>query len=85
MRMICDQLLRLPVDFLPNAKISRTAPGVIGRVRFTLMLRQRKERCIPGIRSQPRRIVNRKTEVIANFRTGDALRLIFMKPRRPFS
>ncbi len=85
MRMISDQLLGLPVHFLPDAKVGGSAPCIVGRMGLALMFRQREQRCIPCVGSQPRRVVDRQTEVIADLRTGDSLRLIFVKPRRPFA
>ena len=83
-RVIRNQLLRLPVHFLPYSKVGGPAPCVVGRVWLALMFRQRQQRCIPGIRAQPRRIVDGQAQIIADLRTGDALRLIFVKPGSPF-
>src|SRR2546422_958549 len=84
-RMICNELLRVLIDFLPHAQIRRAPRGVVRRMRLALMLRQREQRRIPAVASQAGCIVDWKAEVVADFRTGNALRLIFMKPRSPFS
>ncbi len=54
-------------------------------MRLALMLGQRQQRGIPRIRPQPRSIVDRKAEIIADLRTGNPLRLILMEARRPFA
>jgi hypothetical protein len=58
---------------------------MVGGVRFALMLRQSQERGIPPIVPQPRRGVDGKSKVIFDFRTGNALRLILVKPGSPLS
>src|ERR1700733_13404530 len=51
-RVESDQLLRVPIHFLPDAQVRRATPGVIGGMRTALILRQREQRCIPAIASK---------------------------------
>ena len=54
-------------------------------MRAALVFRQFEKRSVPAIGAEAGGGVNRDAEVVADFRTGDALRLIFVKARRPFS
>src|SRR5258708_5299455 len=80
-----DQLLAFTVYFLNDPKIGRTAPGVIGGMRLALMFRKRQKRRVPGVCPQPVRVVDRKSQIIADLGTRSAFRLVFVKLGRPFS
>ena len=84
-RVECDDLLRIFVDFFRDPEICRPSGRVVRRVRLALMLGQRQQGCIPTIAPEPRCIIDRQAKVIPDLRTRDALRLIFVESRRPFT
>ena len=49
------------------------------------MLGERQQRCVPTVGVQPRRRVDRQPEIVADFRTRDALGLILVKAWRPLA
>src|SRR5262245_58778232 len=80
-----SDLARYGIDFLRDAQIGRSAPDVIRRVLPALPLGQRLDRRFPRVGSHPSRVVDRQPQIIAKFRPSDALGLILMEPRRPFT
>ena len=85
MGVISDQLLRVAVHFLPDTQVGGSAPGVIGRMRATLILGQRQQRRVPAIAAQARRVVDRQPEIVADIRAGNALQKIFVELGRPLA
>ena len=80
-----DQLLRRSVELAPDAQVRGAAGRVVGRMRLALMLGQREDRRVPAVGVQACRLVDRNPQVVADVRTGNALRLILVKPRRPLT
>src|SRR6266850_4711656 len=83
--MICNELLRVLIHFLPDAQIRRPPRRVVCRMRLALMFGQREQRRIPAVGSQTSRIIDGKAEIVADFRTRNALRLVLVKSWSPFS
>src|SRR4029077_20505229 len=72
-------------DFLPDAQIRRPSPGIIGRMRAALVFGQLEQRCVPGVGTQARRGIDGNSEIVADFRPGNAFGLILVVARRPLS
>src|SRR5215470_11126056 len=74
----CDELLRISIAFFPNPDSGETR-DVIGRVYAALVLRQRNERRVPCLRAQPRLIRERYAGVVAELRTEEPIRPVFVQ------
>ena len=74
-----DDLLRRRIDFLPDPHIERPARSVVGRMRLALMLRQRENIGVPRGGAQASRVGNGKPQIVADFGTRNAFRLILVK------
>ena len=83
--MPSDELLGIVIHFLRNAQIRGSADAVVGGVRLALMLGHGKQRSIPDLASHARRVVDGNPKIVADFRTWNALGLIFGEKRIPFA
>src|SRR5213593_2560131 len=73
------------VYFFGNAQLRRTAPYVIARMRPALPFGHALNGRCPRVGSFSGGIIDRKAEVITQFRTRTALGFVFIKSRRPFA
>src|ERR1039457_849866 len=71
-----DHALRIRVFLLPYAQGHRAPVNVSGEMDTALLFGQRNPRGIPAVSTQPRSIVDRKPEIVPQFRAGPALQLI---------
>jgi hypothetical protein len=78
-----DHLLRRVVVDRRDAQVADAAEAVGGGVRLALMFGQRQQRGVPRLRAQTLGIRDRQPAVVADFRSGDAFDLVFVKDRRP--
>ena len=72
------QVLRLRVLLFPDAQVGRPAIDVGRHVHAALLLGQRDAARVPAVGELARRVGDGQSEVVAQLRTGDALRLIFL-------
>ncbi len=84
-RVVGDHLLRLVINVLPNSQIGRAARSVVGWMGTALPLRQRRDGCIPTVRAKPGCIRDGQAQIVAEFRTGDSLGLVFVIARPPLA
>ena len=84
-RVVGNQLLRRRIDLLPDSEVGRAAGRVVRRMRFALVFRQRENGRVPAVSVQPRRLVDGDSEIVPDLGAGNALRLIFVKTRRPLA
>src|SRR5262245_15102189 len=80
-----DHLLRRSIDLFPQPQVRRSTWGVVRRMWFALMFGQRQDGGVPAVRVQSGGRVDRKTQVVADVRTGNPFGLVFVKTRRPLS
>src|SRR2546422_10429772 len=73
------------IYFFGNAKLRGAPPYVIARMRPALPFGHALDGRCPGIGSFSGGIIDRKPEVITQFRTGATLGFVFIKSRRPFA
>jgi hypothetical protein len=78
-----DELLRIGVPILPDAKIQRAAVDIRRDVHTTLLFRQRDAGRIPAVGELSRRRVDRQTEIIAEVGARNTLRKVFLVPGTP--
>ena len=80
------ELMGHRVEALGDAHVGPgTAHEVDARVRLRHALGQRQDRRIPVRRLLPRGVVDRQPGVVAEFRAGRAVRLVFVHARRPIA
>ena len=78
-----DHVLGHRVHGTADAQVRRTARRVIRRVRLALAFGHGPFGRIPGIRAQPRRVVDRQTRVVADVGPGTALRQVLVESLAP--
>src|SRR5205809_7132250 len=78
-----DKLLSVGLSFLPDPHLQGTAIDVGDRVHLALMLLHSQSRRIPAQSPLAGLFIDRKSQVIGQFRTGYALRLILVVTGSP--
>ncbi len=83
--VIGNDLLGRRVHLLPDAEVGGPPPAVVRSMCAALVFGQFDQCGIPAVAPQPRCIIDRQAEVVADLRSGDALEAVFVEARRPLS
>ena len=79
------EAMRVRIAFFPSARIANRSHGVRRDVAVALMMAERHARGVVGQGEQPRRLVDRKPAIVAQFRTGAAFQGVFVQRCRPIA